>query len=632
MKIPIDWLKEYVETNKTPEEIAESFTSLGLLLDKPISGNVMDLEHRMDRSDWLSIIGCARDFAAFENLELKLPPNNTKKGKDGGSVEIRVEAPDICRRFNTRVFRGVRVQESPDWLKKRLSDYGMTPVNNIVDVTNYVMIEYGNPMHAQDLDKFEKQEIVIRKARKGEQIVTLDGTNVILDDSMFVLSQNNEAIVIGGVVGGAKTAVDFVTSNIVLDAGNYDQANVRRTARKLKIQNESVSRYDKFLHPENTQIAVERATYLILELAGGEYYENDDYYPKPVPAKKMELRLERILSIGGIEFEPEPVKRILVSLGYTVIEERKGSFFLEVPYFRTDVVVEDDIVSDILRISNYNYIPSDMADSAPPKEITPGVYTFEETLRDALVNLGLHEHITDPLVPHDKSIKTQVWLDNSKSADKNALRTTIYETLLPVTQVYYKHGLKEAEVFEIGKVYKHSGEAGDINAYSEPRLATVIYRNRALSTYEISRKTRELLSGLFLILGVGDYKVEKQGDVHIITIGGTSTGYISYDSFTLDVEVIMNTSKTNTRVLHELINTITEDVSLNIEAGREVGDIINKIRQSDPKINKVEVVEEYFDITEDRKSILVRMYFNAKHTNQEEINSIKNRVLEKLEL
>ena len=136
MKIPIDWLKEYVETNKTPEEIAESFTSLGLLLDKPISGNVMDLEHRMDRSDWLSIIGCARDFAAFENLELKLPPNNTKKGKDGGSVEIRVEAPDICRRFNTRVFRGVRVQESPDWLKKRLSDYGMTPVNNIVDVTN----------------------------------------------------------------------------------------------------------------------------------------------------------------------------------------------------------------------------------------------------------------------------------------------------------------------------------------------------------------------------------------------------------------------------------------------------------------------------------------------------------------
>ncbi|OGC56516.1 hypothetical protein A2976_02910 [candidate division WWE3 bacterium RIFCSPLOWO2_01_FULL_41_9] len=632
MKIPIDWLKEYVETNKTPEEIAESFTSLGLLLDKPISGNVMDLEHRMDRSDWLSIIGCARDFAAFENLELKLPPNNTKKGKDGGSVEIRVEAPEICRRFNTRVFRGVRVQESPDWLKKRLSDYGMTPVNNIVDVTNYVMIEYGNPMHAQDLDKFEKQEIVIRKARKGEQIVTLDGTNVILDDSMFVLSQNNEAIVIGGVVGGAKTAVDFITSNIVLDTGNYDQANVRRTARKLKIQNETVSRYDKFLHPENTQIAVERATYLILELAGGEYYENDDYYPKPVPAKKMELRLERILSIGGIEFEPEPVKRILVSLGYTVIEERKGSFFLEVPYFRTDVVVEDDIVSDILRISNYNYIPSDMADSAPPKEITPGVYTFEETLRDALVNLGLHEHITDPLVPHDKSIKTQVWLDNSKSADKNALRTTIYETLLPVTQVYYKHGLKEAEVFEIGKVYKHSGEAGDINAYSEPRLATVIYRNRALSTYEISRKTRELLSGLFLILGVGDYKVEKQGDVHIITIGGTSTGYISYDSFTLDVEVIMNTSKTNTRVLHELINTITEDVSLNIEAGREVGDIINKIRQSDPKINKVEVVEEYFDITEDRKSILVRMYFNAKHTNQKEINSIKNRVLEKLEL
>ena len=159
MKIPIEWLKEYVDTKKTPNELAEEFTALGLMLDKPTDGAVLDLEHRMDRSDWLSIVGCARDLAAMEGLELKLPEGEVPEAAGNGEVEIVVEAPDLVRRFNTRVFRGVKVGPSPKWIVERLEAYGIPSINNIVDITNFIMVELGQPMHAQDLSKFSNQKI-----------------------------------------------------------------------------------------------------------------------------------------------------------------------------------------------------------------------------------------------------------------------------------------------------------------------------------------------------------------------------------------------------------------------------------------------------------------------------------------
>ena len=353
MKIPLLWLKDYIDTNKSPMDIASAFTALGLLLDKPISNNVLDLEHRFDRSDWLSIIGCARDLAAMENVQLKLPKRHTAKGKEGGGVKIEVECPDLVNRFNTRVFKNIKVGESPKWLKERLEAYGIPSINNIVDITNFVMVEYGQPMHAQDLAKMAKPEIVIRRAKNGEKITTLDGSVIDLDTEMFVLTQNGTATVIGGIVGGIATAVDNSTTNIVLDAGNYNQANVRKTARKIKVQNETVLRYDKFLHPDGTQLALERATQLILELAGGTFCENYDYYPKPKPHKQMQLRLNRLKLVSGMDFDMTRVKNILTALEYKVLRETPDTIFVEVPYFRTDVEVEDDLVSDILRIKMF---------------------------------------------------------------------------------------------------------------------------------------------------------------------------------------------------------------------------------------------------------------------------------------
>jgi phenylalanyl-tRNA synthetase beta chain len=332
MKIPVEWLKQYIKTEKETKELAQSFTFLGLMLDKPLADYmdgsyttpILDLEHRMDRSDWLSITGCARDLAAFERVDFISPELYTQEGKKPNSdqiVDVKVECPDMVNRFNTRVFRNIRVGESPAWLKNRLQSYGIPSINNIVDITNYVMVETGQPLHAQDLAKLEKPEIIIRKARKGEKMVTLLGDTVELDESNFVLTQNDKPTVIGGIVGGQTTGISNTTTDFVLDAGNYNQTAIRKASRRIKIQNETVLRCDKFLHPDLTEYAIHRATKLILELAGGIYYSNIDWYPNQQKHKKFILRMERLEKLSGMTFLKAGVKEILVRLGYVILNE-----------------------------------------------------------------------------------------------------------------------------------------------------------------------------------------------------------------------------------------------------------------------------------------------------------------------
>lgn len=610
MKIPLEWLNEYVNIKGIPsEEITNAFTSLGLLLDKPITNGVMDLEHRMDRSDWLSIIGCARDLAAYLKLDLKYPKLYKEKGREGGGVKIQVDCPDLVNRFNTRVFKNIKVAPSPKWLKERLESYGMPSINNVVDITNYVMIEFGQPLHAQDTDKMESPEIVIRLAKKGEKLTTLLGETVELDNETFVLTQNGRPTVIGGIVGGVTTAVDENTKNIVLDSGNYNQTNIRKTSRRLKIQNETVIRDDKFLHPQSTQIAIERATKLILDLAGGEYYENYDYYPKVTPLTKKQIRLARIKQVSGMDFDMPTVKRILTSLEYTVVKETKDSLTAEVPYFRTDVEVEDDLVADVLRIYGYSNIPTQKIDSAPPKEITPKIYNYEDRIRDLLINLGLHEHITDPLVKADGS-KNQPILQNSLNSEKDALRTDIYTTLSPVMEIYEKHGLASAGLFEIGLTYTIEGSSEKYEGYKETNEVQTVFYDKSYTVIELSRKTRSVLSGLLVGLGINNVLHKKEEDGVKLYWNKNFIGTLNYNSFKLYIQKLLDIPESNLRVVGDIKNTSKEDLSLIVDVSREFGEVFNFI-QNYEGVKQVEITEEYKDekIGKDKKAILVKIEF-----------------------
>ncbi len=546
MKVPLIWLKDYVETSKTAKEIAASFTQLGLMLDKPLDDkNVLDLEHRMDRSDWLSLIGCARDLAAFEGIPLKLPKLRAKPGKtlpDKDKVKVVVDTPAV-RRFQTRIFKGIKVGKSPDWLVERLKLYGMDSINNIVDITNFVMVEYGQPMHAQDIARLKGQDITIRAAKQGEKLTTLLGTEVKLDDDTFVLTSGGEVTVIGGIVGGKNTGVTESTVDIILDSGNYDSRVVRRTSRRLKIINETVSRYDKFLDPRAIDLALARATDLILELAGGTYYTNDDYYPSQVLPKTMVLRLSRLDLLSGMNLTLPTVKKILKSLEYSVIEEGEGTLTVEIPYFRTDVEVEDDLVSDILRIYNYTNIPVEPLTTPVPQDLTPPIYRFEERLRDLLVAQGAHEHITSSLVSSIGSGE-QVVLANALSSDQNALRTHLTPGLKHVLSTYTKHKQANIQVFEIGKVFRQS-----LDRYLEGRLLTLA-SNSAVA---------DSLATLLSSLGINKYQITKQ---HEIMVGKQLVGTVEPTSYTLVTDALMPYAKSYTGIVSEFDHFTSLDISL----------------------------------------------------------------------
>lgn len=625
MRIPLIWLKDYLDIKKTPAQIAESFTSLGLMLDKYVSKDVLDLEHRMDRSDWLSIIGCARDLAAMEGLKLKFPELNKIPGKQPQKdqlIEIKIECPDLVNRFNTRVFRGIKVKKSPKWLSERLEAYGIPSINNIVDITNFVMVELGQPMHAQDISKLLKPEIVIRRAKNNEEITTLLGQKINLSSNCFVLTQDDKATVLGGIVGTQLTAVDENTKDIVLDAGNYDQVNIRKNSRMLKIQNETVLRYDKFLHPKLTEIALERATKLILELAGGEYYQNIDYYPKSFPLKKIKLRFSRIQTISGMEIGINTSEMILNSLGYNILNKTNDCIDLEIPYFRTDIEVEDDVVADILRINNYKNITSAVINQSPPSEITPDIYNFENKLKDILVNLGLSEHITNPLVISEPEKLEQVKLENSFSSERTALRTNIAETLLDVLNVYKKHKITEVGVFEIGRVYNKKGRSEDYNSFEEQRQCLIIYKNENLNLVDNSKEIKRIISGVLSSLEITEETYSKVNNDVIIKLNNLTLAQINAESIILNTENLNKVSKfPNRSKVHTRIDNLrSEDISIILDSKQEAGDIINHINNFNKDIQKVIVKEEFIDdkLGQDKKSLLVRIVYKEKFPEYKE--------------
>lgn len=563
MKIPLIWLKDYVETTKSPKEIAADFTQLGLMLDKPIDEKgVLDLEQRLNRSDLLSVIGCARDLAVFEKLPLKLPKGHTKPGKEVDSsskIKVKVETPAV-HRFQTRIFKNIKVGPSPSWITDRLSAYGIESKNNVVDITNFVMCEYGQPMHAQDLATLKGQDITIRSAKKGEKLTTLLGTELPLNTEAFVLSSGGEITVIGGIVGGKNTGVTESTTDIILDSGNYDSRIIRKVSRGLKIMNESVSHNDKFLDPRLIDVALDRATALILEIAGGEYYFNDDYYPSPVTPQNLTLRLARLHALSGMEIKMTEAKKILKALGFALVEETADTLTVEVPYFRTDMEVEDDLISDILRMMDYRNIPVMPINTPVPVDITPAIYRFEDRLRDLLVSQGYHEHITNSLTSTTGNSQ-QVVLANALTSDLNALRVDLQIGLNQVKSIYKKHKLSDVGLFEIGKVFSHSNKD-----YLEERHLTTLSVD--------SDKSRASLSTLLSSLGVSDYRITSK---HEIYVSHHHLGTINPTSYTLYTERLMPLVKNYRGIISEFTHSTSLDLSLLVPTEINYADILSTL-------------------------------------------------------
>ncbi len=613
MKIPLDWLKQYIRTDKSAKELANDFTMIGLLLDKPIidvtlkdyATKVLDLEHRMDRADWLSILGCARDLACYLNTDLIAPkaidlPNQIDKTEQ---VEVRVDCPDLVNRFTTLIVKGLTVKPSPSWLANRLEAYGIASINNVVDVTNYVMVEMGQPMHAQDIAKLSKKEIHIRRAEEGETLTSFLGETIKLDGDCFVLCQNDKPTVLGGIVGSKETGVDKNTVDIVLDAGNYNQVNIRKTSRRLKILNETVLRYDKLLSPKLTMEALLRAGYLLQEVAGGKVYFNNDYAsdkyaPKP---KTMTLKKQRLELLAGTVFDVKKAHDILKRLGYEILNQSQNELVVNAPHFRTDIDVEDDLVADVLRIIGYDKIKAIPLSGPVPEEITPAIAKFEQQLKGVLVTCGLNEYITSPFVASDSTNQAQIVLDSAVNKDQNALRTSLSQTLSPVLEVYKYNGIAIRGIFELGKVYtKGIGE----NQYSEFRTLQVLVSSKALP-FETSKITKETLATVMHRLGI-DFEVKNAKDIYQ---GSLYLGELAYNTFSLLTEELLKTKRSNKTIKEKVENLRIRDITLIASTKTDMGEAVKLIKSSYPEVVKIEVISEYLESGTNSRTIGMRLYF-----------------------
>lgn len=612
MIVPLNWVKDYLTTHKTPKEIAKAFTEIGLMLDRPIQGEILDLEHRMDRADWLSMLGVARDLAAFEKYTFREPELKTLDLPKKSEIYIEVKS-DKVNKFRTRIIKNIKVGESPDFIKERLSAYGLPVINNIVDITNFVMVEYGTPLHAQDINKFNKKEIILKDAEEGMSIQTLDTTYTKLTEGTLILSESNLPLCIGGIVGGLRTGVTSETTEIILDCGNYNQAAVRKASRELNIRNETVLRSEKFLAPELCDLAIVRATDLILEYAGGEAFENDDYENYQPTSKKMTLTKNRLEKISGEDFYFSKSSEILDRLNYEIIKEKEDKLEVKTPYFRTDIEVEDDIIADILRIYGYSKIEAEPIANFPPQEITPEILKLENKITDLLVNAMFHEHITDPFLRFDGNSQ-RINLFNSVNSDKDSLRISIKESLINALNYYKKQTSEKIRLFEIGNIYlKEEGN------YIEKKCLGLLIDFRDIN--ENSLQIRKSIDLVLKTFSMENYNFSKSSKGVSIIYKNEEIGFFEENYAEIYLQKILENQNFNSFVTSEYENLSKEDLTFTCHIDSDNGEVLEYIKTINPLIHKIQYLGEF--ISDSKRKITFR-YFTL---HPSEIKTIREDII-----
>lgn len=435
------------------------------------SDYVLEVDITPNRVDATSHFGVARDLAAYislhesRDIRAKLPEVPALKWASNSPYQVKVVASDLCDRFELIHIEGVTVAESPDWLKKALTTIGLRPINNIVDITNYVLHEYGQPLHSYDADKIEGGALVVRTANAGESIQSLDQIERKLTTSdLIIADQAGHPLCIAGVMGGTAAEVKEGTSSILLESANFNATSVRRSAKRFALNTDSSFRYERGLDAENTHWAIQRAAALILEIAGGQIVNiPTDIYPHPQESYMIDLNIKDLTALAGAEIPITAIHRILRSLDIELREETEGILHLAVPRYRTDVTRQVDVIEDILRIYGYNNIPMPghtlMALSEESDEDLR--YRLQIVLSEQLVGAGFNEILNNSLtrVAYYKDLKTWspdklVPVLNPLSHELDVMRQTLLFGGLESIEHNEKRRSKRTYYFEWGNTYE----------------------------------------------------------------------------------------------------------------------------------------------------------------------------------
>ncbi len=564
MNVPLKWLSEYVELPKTVGELTAKLTMVGHMLDKvkEVNGEtVVDLELRGNRADMFGLIGVARDIAACFETSLNLPEiaKMPKIDPNMSLLSIDKSIGKIVKRYSA-IKLSVKVGPSPKWLSERLEAYGIPSVNNVVDITNYVMVETSHPLHAFDFDKISGGKLILRKAKNGEKFDTIQqGTTLTLSSDDLVMA-DNKAVQCLSIIGGFHSGVSNETKNIILESAVYDSASCRRTARRLKVFTEGGSRHEKHQDPEEISFTLARATYLMHQFADAKIVGGlSDYYPEPVDPKIIDFDYSDVSRLSGMEVSESESKKVLTALGFKV-----GSK-VTVPTFRTEIQQSADIVEEIVRLVGYDNIPETPLSGTMPNPQTYESFSLQEKVRDILVSLGLKEAITMTMV-ESGTIK----LTNPPDPKKAYLRSGIKQNLINYAKKLVLRKQKFVRLFEVGKVFEKTKK------YEEHlNLSICVSDEEDIHIFKGIVETFNSLLGAKLDFALGVEDGIYWAETSLDSLIGKTAKYVDvYDTVSKFAPII-------------------EDVNITFDGS--FSKLLSKIKASSKYITNIEFVEKYGD-------------------------------------
>jgi phenylalanyl-tRNA synthetase beta chain len=688
MNISYNWLREMVETELAPRELAERLTAIGLAVEgveEAGDDHVLDIDLTSNRPDCLSHLGVAREIAALENVPLQLPtssqPAVSGRAEEVTSVEILDD--DLCPRYAARVVRGVKIAPSPEWLVKRLQAIGQRPINNVADVTNYVLHESGQPLHAFDLAKLAGQRIIVRRAHQGEKLRTLDGVDRVLDSEMLAIADAERAVALAGVMGGEESEISDSTQDVLIESAYFDPASVRKTSKLLGMHTEASHRFERGTDYGNVLRAQERCVALICKLAGGLASENAiDVFPRPLTQPVVKLRPSRVPALTGLDVAAERIEKILNALGFVTADadgEDDAALSFVVPTWRVDVAIEEDLVEEVARHEGYDKIATKLPASGLAGEYQPSEKR-KRAMRGALTSAGFDEAVSFSFIDaaHDGEFElipkfaqqnaeseTLVTLQNSIIEGATRMRPTLLAGLLDAARHNFNHGTRHVRLFESGRVFSGAKEAGGL---PEEREALAIIAtggvieegragaNREIDFYDVKGAVEaavDAMNGLPLRFEPASVRHLHEGQAAEISLSnGTRIGSIGrlaeslaarykfrQPVFLAELDLTELLGAVEAPVLYNPLSrypSITRDVSLLIARRITLSELLQNIH--DEKVEYLDDaslvgVYEGENLPEGKRSITLRLEYRSddRTLRDEDVDEVHSLIVTRLE-
>ncbi len=506
-------------------------TAIGTPLTEVLGDAIFNLEVTPNRPDCLGMTGLAREIAATTNSPFHLPEalyaESEVSIKDKITVEI--QNPDLCPRYCASLITGIKIGPSPEWMQKRLISYGMHPINNIVDITNFVMLEYAQPLHAFDYEKIQGQGIIVRRANSGEKITSLDGIERNLNREMLVIADKERAVAVAGIMGGANSEVSENTTSILLESASFKPTSVHYTGRTLNMPSEACVRFERGISPELTLPALKRAIQLMVEYGGGQAAQGIiDVYLGKTERKPLRLTTTDFKRTMGVEYTLEQIEASLTALGFTCQADKAAAWVIvRAPYWRSDINIPVDVIEEVARIQGYEQIPTTLLAQAIPMQKPAPVTALKRRVRNLMAGYGFQELVSFSLTNMDVLVKLSpegkkpeplpVHIANPASSEQEYLRPNLRAGLLAaltLNKAFIEEGLR---LFELGKVYLNRNE----NLPEEPdMLCAVICGPRAAQSWQGASEpvdffdAKGVVEGLLKQTGIAA-KFEKSADTSL---------------------------------------------------------------------------------------------------------------------